>query len=152
MKNQSKVIHSNDYQWESVERKVYKNDTANFKDISRYSLLGEQEDEQTLNFHMRYFEIEPEGYSSLEFHRHPHSVIVIRGSGSVILGDEIHTIGLHDVIFISPGVIHQFHADHGEKLGFICMVDRYRDRPVVPDANRLKTIVENEETRRKIKP
>jgi quercetin dioxygenase-like cupin family protein len=151
MKNQSKILHSDNYHWDTVLRKVYKTDTANFKDISRYSLLGEQEDEQALNFQMRYFEIEPGGYSSLEYHRHPHSVIIIRGSGSVVLGDEVHPLQLHDVVFVSPETLHQFHADKGEKLGFICIVDRYRDRPTIPDDQELDEKVKTADTREKIR-
>jgi len=151
MKNQSKILHSDNYHWDTVPRKVYKTDTNNFKDISRYSLLGEQEDEQALNFQMRYFEIEPGGYSSLEYHRHPHSVIIIRGSGSVVLGDEVHPLHLHDVVFVSPETLHQFHADNGEKLGFICIVDRYRDRPTIPDEHELEEKVKTAQTREKIR-
>jgi len=151
MKNQSKVLHSDNYHWDTVPKKVYKTDTNNFKDISRYSLLGEQDDEQTLNFQMRYFEIEPGGYSSLEYHRHPHSVIIIRGSGSVVLGDEVHPLQLHDVVFISPETMHQFHADKDEKLGFICIVDRYRDRPTIPGDEELESLLKSEKTREKIR-
>jgi quercetin dioxygenase-like cupin family protein len=132
MKNRSKVIKNENYHWESVETKAYKTQGTNFKDITRYSLLGEAEDEWELNSQTRYFEIQPGGYSSLEYHRHPHSVVIIRGKGSMVLGDEIHELGLHDVIFISPETLHQFHADKDDYLGFLCVVDRYRDKPAVP--------------------
>jgi len=151
MKNNSKIIHCKNYHWDSVGKKQYKTDSTNFKDISRYSLLGEGENEQELNFQTRYFEIQPGGYSSLEFHRHPHSVIIIRGSGSVILGDEVHPLSLHDVVFISPETIHQFHADNEEPMGFICIVDRYRDRPSIPDDNMLDQTIPNPETRKKVR-
>lgn len=132
MKNRSKIIHNSNFHWEGVETKQYKTEGTNFKDITRYSLLGEAEDEWELNFQTRYFEIKPGGYSSLEYHRHPHSVVIIRGSGSMILGDELHELALHDVVFISPETLHQFHADKGEPLGFLCVVDRYRDKPALP--------------------
>jgi len=132
MKNRSKVIKNDNYHWESVETKAYKTQGTNFKDITRYSLLGEAEDEWELNSQTRYFEIQPGGYSSLEYHRHPHSVVIIRGKGSMVLGDEIHELGLHDVVFISPETLHQFHADKDDYLGFLCVVDRYRDKPSVP--------------------
>ena len=50
----------------------------------------------------------------------------------MVLGDEIHELGLHDVVFISPETLHQFHADKDDYLGFLCVVDRYRDKPSVP--------------------
>jgi quercetin dioxygenase-like cupin family protein len=151
MKNNSKVIHCKNYHWDSVDKKQYKTDSTNFKDISRYSLLGEGKNEHELNIQTRYFEIQPGGYSSLEYHRHPHTVLIIRGSGSVILGDEVHSLGLHDVVYISPETIHQFHADNNEPLGFICIVDRYRDRPTIPDKKMLDEKVANTKTRDKIK-
>lgn len=150
-KNNSKIIHCKNYQWENVERKIYKTNTTNFKDVSRFSLLGEGEDEYELNMQTRYFEVSPGGYSSLEYHRHPHSVIIIRGKGSVILGDEIHGVSLHDVVFISPETIHQFHADKDEPLGFLCIVDRYRDKPSVPDLKMIEEKIKNPEARKKIR-
>lgn len=149
MKNRSKILHCFDYHWDGVETKQYKTSGSNFKDISRYSLLGEAEDEWELNMQTRYFEIQPGGYSSLEYHRHPHSVVIIRGKGSMILGDEVHDLGLHDVVFISPETLHQFHADKGEPLGFICIVDRYRDKPGVPTEKQLDDWLGDCEARKK---
>jgi quercetin dioxygenase-like cupin family protein len=80
MEHKSKVIKSDGYTWQETEKMQYKTDTSDFRDIHRYSLLGDEITE--LNFQTRYFEIQPGGYSSLEMHRHPHSVVIIRGSGS----------------------------------------------------------------------
>lgn len=151
MKNNSKVIKSTDYKWDAVPRKAYKDDTSCYKGVHRYSLLGEQEDEQQLNFQTRYFEVETGGYTSFEYHRHPHSVVIIRGSGTVILGDSLHDIDLHDVIFIAPNTLHQFHADKGEPLGFLCVVDRYRDRPTLPENNEINKLITSDEVREKIR-
>lgn len=141
MKNRSKVIHCTDFHWDGVERKHYKTDTTNFDGVSRYSLLGEADDEWELNMQTRYFEIEEGGYTSLEQHRHPHSVVIIRGSGTVVLGNEVHSIGLNDVVFVSPETLHQFHADQGDALGFICIVDRYRDKPTIPSSDTIQTVM-----------
>lgn len=149
MKNRSRVIKADGFNWEGVERKEYKAGTSNFKDIHRFSLLGDETEE--LNFHSRYFEIRSGGYSSLEQHRHPHSVVIIRGSGSLILDNELHDLGLHDVIFISPETIHQFHADKGEPLGFLCTVDRYRDKPLIPDDETIQNRITNREVLEKIR-
>ncbi|TVR19208.1 MAG: cupin domain-containing protein [Balneolaceae bacterium] len=148
MSNTSKVIKAANFSWNGVERKLYKTDTKNFKAIHRYTLLG---DEITaLNSETRYFEIQPDGYSSLELHRHPHSVVIIRGSGTLILENELHALNLHDVVFIAPETIHQFHADNGEPLGFICIVDRYRDRPAIPDDETIKERITSEKVLKKI--
>lgn len=151
MKNNSKVIKCSDYQWESVPQKAYKDDSRCYRGVHRYSLLGEEEDELELNFQTRYFEVEPGGYTSFEHHRHPHSVVIIRGSGQVILGDELQDIGLHDVVFIAPDTPHQFQASNDEPLGFICVVDRYRDRPSIPDDEYIKEEIKSREVRGKIR-
>lgn len=147
----SKVIKSENYKWAGVERKDYKDSSTCYKGVHRYSLLGENEDEQFLNFQTRYFEVEANGYTSLEYHRHPHSVIIIRGSGSMILGKEVHKLKLHDVVYISPETLHQFHADMAEPLGFLCIVDRYRDKPVLADDDYLDRQNLEDDVREKIK-
>lgn len=151
MKNNSKVIKSSDYQWDSVPKKEYKDDSSCYKGVHRYSLLGEQDDELQLNFQTRYFEVETGGYTSFEYHRHPHSVVIIRGSGTIILGDSLHDIDLHDVVFIAPNTLHQFHADKGKPLGFLCVVDRYRDRPTLPDEAEIDEVITSDEVRGKIR-
>ena len=148
MPNKSKVIEAEQYNWQDVEKKIYKTDTQNFKDIHRFTLLGD--DIPELNFQTRYFEMQPGGYSSLEQHRHPHSVIVIRGSGSLVLGNEIFELGMHDVVYISPETIHQFHADRNEPLGFICIVDRYRDLPSIPSDETIQQEITSQKVLEKI--
>ena len=149
MTDQSRIIRNENYKWEDAEQKVYKTDNDNFRDIHRYSLLGETE--KDLNFQTRYFEIEPDGYSSLEKHRHPHTVIIIRGKGSVILGNKVTEVQLHDVVYISPETIHQFHADKDDFLGFICIVDRYRDKPFIPGDDAINEQITSKKVRRKIR-
>lgn len=147
----SKVIKCQNYEWDVVERKSYKSDSTCYKGVDRFALLGEWEDEQQLNFHTRYFEVEAWGYTTLEYHRHPHSVIIIRGSGTLILGNHLHKVDLHDVLYITPDTLHQFHADREEPLGFICIVDRYRDKLVLPDEKYLEENINNEEVWKKLK-
>lgn len=151
MADDSKVIKCSDYQWDSVPRKEYKDDDSCYKGVHRYTLLGEAEDEQALNSQTRYFEIKTGGYTSFEYHRHPHSVVIIRGSGTVILGNALHDLSLHDVVFVSPNTLHQFHADKGEPLGFLCMVDRYRDRPTLPGKEEINNSIQAEEVLQKIR-
>ena len=149
MSKKSHILKNKGYSWSEVERKEYKTETSNFKDIHRYTLLGDDID--ALNFQTRYFEIQPGGYSSLEYHRHPHSVVIIRGSGTVVLGDSMQDINMFDTVYIAPETIHQFHADKDEPLGFICTVDRYRDRPRIPDDELIAEKIESEEILKKIK-
>jgi quercetin dioxygenase-like cupin family protein len=151
MKNNSRVVKCREYRWDGIDLKAYKTATSNFKDITRQSLLGEGAEDWELNMQTRYFEIAPGGYSSLETHRHPHSVIIIRGQGSVVLNDTLTDLDLHDVVYVSPETLHQFHADKGDWLGFLCIVDRYRDKPMVPDEATIDAVMGSGAARAKVR-
>jgi quercetin dioxygenase-like cupin family protein len=130
MADRSKVLKFHRFRWSGVEVRDYKSDERDrFKDVTRQSLLGEREDEAALSVVTRYFEVQPGGYSSLEYHEHPHTVVIIRGSGQVVLGDETHAINPFDCIYVAPNTVHQFRATGDKPLGFVCVVDRVRDRP-----------------------
>jgi quercetin dioxygenase-like cupin family protein len=131
MRDQSKVLRCRDYRWQGVELKAYKDEPAPYRDLTRQTLLGEGPGEGALQFVTRYFEVQPGGYSTLELHRHPHAVIVLRGTGDVVLGDERHALAPFDCVYVAPETKHQFRATGSEPLGFLCVVDRVRDRPQV---------------------
>ncbi len=136
MSQTSRVIRCRDYRWQGVERKAYKAEPAPFKDVTRQTLLGEGPGEEPLRFITRYFEVQPGGYSTLELHEHPHAVVVLRGTGQVVLGETVEPIAPYDCVYVAPGTTHQFRATGGEPLGFLCVVDRVRDRPrVVEDGS-----------------
>jgi len=129
----SKVLKARGYRWEGVPVREYKEGGDHFRGVIRQTLLGEGEGEESLAFITRYFEVEPGGYSSLERHRHPHSVVVVRGRGEVILGDEVHPLRPLDCVYVAPDEVHRFRATGEEPLGFLCVVDRDRDLPRVVD-------------------
>ena len=133
------IIRADDYRW-SVPLRDYKTETTGFRDISRQTLIGETPDAQTSPSLTRYFEIAPGGYSSLERHAHPHSVVILRGAGHVLLDHRVEPVHLHDAIYISPWCLHQFHADMDQPLGFLCVVSRDRDRPQVPAAGEIEAL------------
>ncbi len=146
----AKIVRAKDYRWD-VPVKDYKTDGTGFLDIHRQTLLGEDAGEERLNFVTRYFEIQPGGYSSLEHHEHPHSVVIIRGAGEVVLEDRVESIGLHDCVYIAPHQWHQFHATTDEPLGFLCIVDRDRDRPQVPTEEEVEELRKNPALARRIR-
>ena len=97
--------------------------------MTRTSLVGGS-DEIPVPFHLRYFEVEAGGFSSLEKHEHQHVVVIIRGRGRVTLGDRDSPVAFGDVVYIAPWEVHQFgNPDGPEPLGFLCMVPAERDRP-----------------------
>jgi quercetin dioxygenase-like cupin family protein len=74
------------------------------------------------NLELRYFELEPGRTSNFESHNYEHAVLVLRGRGTVRLGEQLHPIKFGDVIFVSADEIHQFLAADDEPLGFMCAV------------------------------
>ncbi len=110
--------------------KVYKDRPDTFLDVTRRALM----EPNGSSFQVRYFEVAKGGFTSFEQHGHEHCVIVIRGRGRVFLKDEWSPIELHDAIYISPMTPHQFRNDEDEPLGFICVVDKDRDRPILLDS------------------
>ncbi len=125
-----KVVQSRGFRWEGVEPRVYKPAGRDHAGVTRYLLLGGAPNEEALQFETRYFEIEEGGYTSLERHLHAHAVVVIRGRGTAVLGGESHEVQPFDCVYVAPNGVHQFRADRGASLGFLCTVDRERDRPV----------------------
>jgi quercetin dioxygenase-like cupin family protein len=81
---------------------------------------------------LRYFEVAPGGYTTLERHEHVHAVMVIRGRGQCLVGDRAYDIATHDLVDVPPMTWHQFRAAGDEPLGFLCLVPSTRDRPQMP--------------------
>ena len=131
MGNPSKVLKCRAFRWDGVELKAYKRADAPYKEVTRQTLLGEGPGEEVFRFITRYFEVQPGGYSPLELHQHPHAVVILRGTGQVVLGDETQDIAPLDCVYVAPDTKHQFRASGTEPLGFLCVVDRIRDRPQV---------------------
>ena len=122
------------FRWEGIDIDPYRPEGSHFRGITRQVLFRTESSE------LRYFEIEPDGYSSLERHDHPHSVVVLRGSGRCLVGGEIHELTTNDLVSVPPQTWHQFRADGGEALGFLCLVPSERDRPRVPDAAEVEAL------------
>ncbi|MBT8420570.1 MAG: cupin domain-containing protein [Gammaproteobacteria bacterium] len=132
--NHSKVIHHlGNFTWEEIGIEAYKTDTETWKGTTRRELVGKRG--ESPRFHVRYFEIAPGGYSTLEKHHHEHVVIPLRGRGVAQLGEEIHDVGFGDVVYVSPDESHQFRnpADAKEPFGFLCLVNAKRDAPQIAD-------------------
>jgi quercetin dioxygenase-like cupin family protein len=118
-----------DYHWQGVEVLQYKQDgDAPFRDVTRQVLFGDAD----FPAQLRYFEVAPGGHTTLERHEHVHSVMVIRGRGRCLVGDQAHDLAMHDLVSVPPLTWHQFHAALDEPLGFLCLVATERDRPQLP--------------------
>lgn len=116
--------------WQDVEVMPYKEgDSTQFSRISRQLL---SKGEVGLPIELRTFEIKEGGHSTLERHKHIHLVMVLSGSGHALVHDKVHAIGFHDVVHVPAWTWHQFQADNGEDLHFLCIVHSDRDRPTLP--------------------
>jgi quercetin dioxygenase-like cupin family protein len=120
-----------DYRWEDVELLPYKEDgRALFKAITRQTLFSDPE----LHGELRYFEVAPGGYSTLERHEHMHAVLILRGRGHCLVGNEVRPVETRDLVTVPRLTWHQFRATADEPLGFLCMVNATRDKPQLPSA------------------
>jgi len=126
-----------EFAWEDVPCQPYK-DTgdAPFRAISRRMLFAEP----ALGCELRYFEMAAGGYSTLERHEHMHAVMILRGRGRCLLGDQVRMVKPFDLISVPAWTWHQFRATEGETLGFLCMVNATRDRPQLPTERELAAL------------
>lgn len=140
--SQPSVRKQSDFRWDGVELLPYKEDGTIFKSVTRQVMFHGGHD---LPVELRYFEVGPEGHSTLERHEHAHLVVINRGSGQVLVKDEIFEVGPNDVVHIPPMTWHQFRATHREPLGFLCVVSTERDRPQRPGPEDLEILKSNPE-------
>lgn len=125
------LAFSEDFSWESREPASYKaSKELPFHGITRFELTGKSG--ERCKFDLRYFQIEPDGYSSLEKHMHTHTVICVRGQGVLTLEGQRVILRPFDVAYVSPLEVHQLRNESSEPFGFFCIVDRERDRPMKP--------------------
>ncbi len=136
------------FAWDQVEKQPYKADGTGFAGVDRQVLFGPAD---ATAFHVRYFELAPGGYSSLEKHQHAHAVICARGRGLAVVGNEVRPMNLMDAVYVSPMTPHQFVNDSDEPFGFFCIVDADRDRPQPVSVEELATLKANSVTAQAIR-
>jgi mannose-6-phosphate isomerase-like protein (cupin superfamily) len=131
-----------DFRWEDVEELPYKEDKrALFKSITRQVLFSDPQ----LTGELRYFEIAPGGFSTLERHEHMHAVLVLRGSGRCLIGKKVVPLAVCDLVTVPAMTWHQFRATSTEPLGFLCMVNAGRDKPQLPTPQDLAELKQDAE-------
>ncbi|ABD87737.1 cupin domain-containing protein [Rhodopseudomonas palustris] len=126
--------------WHDVELMAYKpDDAAPFRSVTRQVLFSDLR----LGCEWRYFEVAEGGYSTLERHQHVHATMIHRGRGQCLVGDVISDVAVGDLVFIPPMTWHQFRANAGDVLGFLCLVNADRDRPQLPRPDELAVLRQN---------
>jgi len=130
----------NDFRWDGVEMRPYKEDErALYKTITRQVLFSDP----GMAGELRYFEVAPGGFSTLERHEHMHAVLILRGRGHCLVGEEVRAIETRDLVTVPAMTWHQFRATQGEPLGFLCMVNAARDKPQLPSPEDLAKLERN---------
>ena len=133
-------VQGDGFRWDGVELTAYKEEgSAPFKAITRQVLFQRPE----LRCELRYFEMQPGGHSTLERHEHAHAVMIFRGRGRCLVGDEVREVATPDLVFVPSMTWHQFRATEGEPFGFLCMVNVERDRPQLPSADEVAHLKED---------
>lgn len=121
--------HKGNFTWQGVKTERYKTDGSNWAGIIRKVLISRHN--ASTRFHLRYFEISPEGYSSFEKHKHEHVVVGLRGKGNVLCGKKNYELNFLDTLYIAPNTPHQLSNPFSEPFGFLCIVNAKRDRPKI---------------------
>jgi len=125
--------HLGDFDWNHIQLADYKPSDDSWKGVTRRVFVGETG--ESPKFHLRYFEVEKGGYTTLEQHLHEHVVFVVRGQGTALVGCKEFEMKFGDVLYVSPDDPHQFRNDnHDEPFGFLCIVNAERVRPRLANA------------------
>ena len=119
-----------DFRWAHREDRQYKSNEDDFAHVRRVELIGRHGEQA--DFDLRYFEIEPGGYTSLEKHLHTHVILTARGRGVLVTDQLREQLSPMDVAYVKPLEVHQLRNEGEEPFGFFCIVDRERDRPMRP--------------------
>jgi len=120
------------FRWSRIDPQAYKFSLGDlrgmgWRGVSRYTLASPSA--IPVNFELRYFELAPGGYSSLEKHSHVHAIIVLRGQGRAVVGQQVFDLAPFDFLYVPPGTPHRWVNEGAEPFGFLCPVDAQRDPP-----------------------
>lgn len=139
-------FHPERFRWEGIESQAYKFSLGEergfgWRGVTRFVIGGPPE--APCRFQLRYFELAPGGYSSLEKHQHIHFIIVLRGRGKALVGQEVFEVTPFDVVYVPPEVPHRWINDSDEPFGFLCPVDAERDPPRPVDEDEWRALKRN---------
>ena len=117
------VVHrfigeENNFNWEGAIPRDY--DKPGTKGAEGKILIGSADGAQ--HFIIRYFRVEPGGWTALESHHHDHGVFILHGRARLLLGEEEVEVGPRDLIYIAPDEVHQLRPVGNDPLGFLCTI------------------------------
>ena len=112
------------FSWEGARSRLYKNEPDN--QVSETYMIGKKEGAE--NFAFRYYQIEPGGHSRKEQHPYDHGILILQGTGEVLLAETTYAISRGDIIHIPPDALHQISNTGQEPLGFLCVIPARREK------------------------
>ena len=104
--------------WQGVALRDYGKE--GFTGVSRQVVIGPQDD--SYNFAIRYFRVEPGCSTNLERHAHEHGVVIVHGRARLQINEDFHELDTWDAAFISGNDLHQLTAISDIPMGFLCVI------------------------------
>lgn len=90
--------------------------------------LIDEEHDGAPHYALRLIEVEPGGHTPDHSHHHEHENFVVEGKGKVRIHSEWHEVGPGSVVFVPPGVRHQYRNAGDTPFKFLCGVPVNRHR------------------------
>ena len=118
------TIENGELRWHDVPVRAYGPENSGADSATRQILIGT--DENSPNFHVRYFAVQPGGHTSLDQHSHEHGVYILHGRARLRLENDDYELNTGDVVYIPGNEVHQFFASGQEAFGFLCVVPARR--------------------------
>ncbi len=111
-----------EFVWDGARTRVYRGASQ----ATETWLIGKAEGAE--NFAMRYYELGAGGHSREEDHPYDHGILFIRGSGEVLVGEQVFPVAQGDVVHIDPNARHQIRNTGDETLGWLCVIPARRQK------------------------
>ncbi|HEY6284167.1 MAG TPA: cupin domain-containing protein [Ktedonobacteraceae bacterium] len=118
------TIENGELRWHDVQVRAYGPENSGADNATRQILIGQEENSP--NFHVRYFAVQPGGHTSLDQHAHEHGVYILHGRARLRLENDEYELNTGDVVYIPGNEVHQFFASGQEPFGFLCVVPARR--------------------------
>ena len=90
------------------------------KEITKANVVGPQEGWK--DYTLRVFRIGPGGHAPHHQHDWEHINYVMKGKGTLMIGEETKELAEGDFAFVPPNTVHQFKNPYEEEFEFICIV------------------------------
>jgi len=75
--HRSASTENNELRWQNIPLRAYGPENSGADRATRQILIGHEE--HSPHFHLRYFAVQPGGYTSLDQHAHDHGVYILHG-------------------------------------------------------------------------